>query len=932
MHGPPDCARGAAAPPRWTLVVDHLDDLPVGVVGQRGRGDGWRAAGGRDARRARRNPVLALGVGGDAVVRGIVGVNGGPRQREGRFGTPQGGGGAHVGEQTLGRARLVGGTPEAHDQVVAGSGHCDVEQPGDLRFLRGARVVAELRVTGRLQAVPSEAVFGAVRSPQQVRRTQLLDHAEPGEDGDRELEAFGAVHGEDADRVVVVLGNGDFDDARFLLDLLAQPGDKRTQAVAATVDECPRRLADEAQTPPVVAWPGQRHRQLEQAPLADNPLDGLAHRLPPPAVVELAQRRQTGDHRMAGGQVRRCRAVVPAAAGQRVLREAIVATAEAGRPERGDDRDLVGRVVDRGEDGQQLLHLGGREHQRLALEPRRDAGVFERVLEERQGLPGRQEDGDVGETRGPGARAVVLGVDTDRPLLVDRAPDEAGNLLRLGAAQRGEVVGGHGVAEHDDGDRRRGARRAHGVERGELGLQHAVAEHQITEHRVREGQDPRPRTVVLRERDPVAERVADLVVQRDVGAAKPVDRLLGVAHHEQPPVRYTERRRGPAGDVVVIGDNQRRNLDLQRIGVLELVDEHDLVAIVQRAPDGAVTAQDIACEDEEVVELEPAFGPAFRNRRAHEVERRAKQAAYRRAQDAFDGRLRRPLGVREERLHLRLALAHPRVALALAEREPRPAPQQLECFELVAGGREPVAVHRERVEMREQQVARDPTVAASRQDRVECEDHRSGVGRRHRLGSDLVRAQPVPVGVHQADETLDLAHPETDGGQHDDRPLQRGVGEARVDEAAPAVVEGEARLDVVEHFERGRQSGFERELGEQPLREAVQRGDRRLVERRDRGPAPLAPQLVVGGGRLAFELRADALAELGRGRLRKGDRGNAANVDAAGEEIDGTGDERPGLARTGAGFDEQRAVERALDDVAGVLVEQRRHGSTPTSL
>ena len=66
---------------------------------------------------------------------------------------------------------------------------------------------------------------------------------------------------------------------------------------------------------------------------------------------------------------------------------------------------------------------------------------------------------------------------------------------------------------------------------------------------------------------------------------------------------------GLAIDLVVGGREQRGDVDLDRIGVLELVDEQPLVSTAQPAPDGRTVlgiAQHRTCEHEEIVELELA--------------------------------------------------------------------------------------------------------------------------------------------------------------------------------------------------------------------------------------------------------------------------------------------------------------------------------------
>ena len=104
---------------------------------------------------------------------------------------------------------------------------------------------------------------------------------------------------------------------------------------------------------------------------------------------------------------------------------------------------------------------------------------------------------------------------------------------------------------------------------------------------------------------------ADLVgraeVLGDVGPPEPVDRLLRVADDEQPtghrhelaPVVVLARIVGARGE-------PHGDLELDRVGVLELVEQDPRVALVEQPADVAALREQPAGEDEQVVELEPA--------------------------------------------------------------------------------------------------------------------------------------------------------------------------------------------------------------------------------------------------------------------------------------------------------------------------------------
>ena len=59
--------------------------------------------------------------------------------------------------------------------------------------------------------------------------------------------------------------------------------------------------------------------------------------------------------------------------------------------------EVVGRVVDRPQDHEQVAHGPAGVDQRAGLGPEGDAGLVEGVLEERERRPGRHQHGDVAE-------------------------------------------------------------------------------------------------------------------------------------------------------------------------------------------------------------------------------------------------------------------------------------------------------------------------------------------------------------------------------------------------------------------------------------------------------------------------------------------------------------------------------------------------------
>ena len=86
-----------------------------------------------------------------------------------------------------------------------------------------------------------------------------------------------------------------------------------------------------------------------------------------------------------------------------------------------------------------------------------------------------------------------------------------------------------------------------------------------------------------------------LFVDGDVGAAEAVDALLGIADHEELAGGQTDvapvpgRRLG----LRVLGQ-QEGDLGLQRVGVLELVHEDEIEALLEVATDRDLARQDVA--------------------------------------------------------------------------------------------------------------------------------------------------------------------------------------------------------------------------------------------------------------------------------------------------------------------------------------------------
>ena len=73
--------------------------------------------------------------------------------------------------------------------------------------------------------------------------------------------------------------------------------------------------------------------------------------------------------------------------------------------------------------------------------------------------------------------------------------------------------------------------------------------------------------------------------QPDVGPPEPVDRLFRIAHEEQPARRHGEFGPRPDGTGADARGDQHGQFDLDRVGVLEFVEQEMAIALVEHRPD-----------------------------------------------------------------------------------------------------------------------------------------------------------------------------------------------------------------------------------------------------------------------------------------------------------------------------------------------------------
>ena len=443
----------------------------------------------------------------------------------------------------------------------------------------------------------------------------------------------------------------------------------------------------------------------------------------------------------------------------------------------------------------------------------------------------------------------------------------------LGIAGVGRVADGHVGdlgAEHGDGAVVEQLGTTAGVERTEGGLDVGLVDDEASEDVVDEIDHGVGRPEVGRERHLVgADLIGGSQVLGDVGAAEPVDRLLRVADDEQP-ARFGHEPApvGVVGGVVGPGCQPHGDLQLDRIGVLELVEHDPGIAGVQHATDVATLSDEPSGEHEQVVELESAtHRPLVRPFEDEPADDRTEQLT-----SVAAGRFEQALGFCSE-LELE--------GLEIVECRSRPSSRNassrwpccpasvLRSANSSCAARTASSVTRPLAGFR----SRSPiwpmraTVASwvspggtsvacdrrgERHERRDVDDERTGIVERHAIVDE------VPVG---AEVLGDAAHPGShtepvELAEFDERTaaLDQPAGwlrvvEQAVEQVVPLLLERKAALEFVEHREAGRQPRLDGEVEQQPAGERVQCSDRCVIEAVEGGSRPLggvARQLAIG--------------------------------------------------------------------------------------
>ena len=191
-----------------------------------------------------------------------------------------------------------------------------------------------------------------------------------------------------------------------------------------------------------------------------------------------------------------------------------------------------------------------------------------------------------------------------------------------------------------------------------------------------------------------------------------------------------------------------------------------------------------------------------------------------------------------------------------------------------------------------------------------------------------------PAGARGQAEVVEPAQLDQPAPALDDPAGRFGIVEDLVEQCAPAFLEGELALELVEHPESGRQTGLHGIVVQDPAGEGVQRADRGVVEGVEREVHPLGVDRVVGIGLCRDQLGPQAMAQLGGRLLGERDGGDRADLDTARHERHDPTDQAAGLARTRPRLDEQIGAEIGGDRQPVGAIGQRvvlAHDAAPWS-
>ncbi len=426
----------------------------------------------------------------------------------------------------------------------------------------------------------------------------------------------------DPNAVVIGLGQHGFGDPCVVGSLQARPLEIGPEIGPPCVHPGPRLVDDETQPPPDVTGRIGCHNGFEHTALAHESVEQFGRGGPEPSVVEVLHMAEAGSHGVIdvrlGDRIAQCETAVQP---ETPMSQIIITAAVDERAEGSDGGKFIGRVGDRSQREQEFTDLSGCVDERRGLGSIRHTGFGEGRLERRKCGAGRKQDADVA---GPCIAPDAMFLDLPGCSFVEHRDDRRGHIAGLASSQflgrrfPGERVG----PEHGDGGPERSGVAAMGRQRNVLGLAVGREVDQLPEHMVHPFDDGSGGSEVHRERRTIGDLLARGEEHPDVGSPESVDRLLGIADEEQRAGAGRQVGPVPVAHVRVVGCDERCEFDLDRVGVLELVEEETGVALGQRCANlGTVgsVAQEAASPNEQIVKIESTDSASLIGSLEHEA-------------------------------------------------------------------------------------------------------------------------------------------------------------------------------------------------------------------------------------------------------------------------------------------------------------------------
>lgn len=441
-------------------------------------------------------------------------------------------------------------------------------------------------------------------------------------------------------------------------------------------------------------------------------------------------------------------------------------------------------------------------------------------------------------------------------------------------------------------------------------------------------QDRRHRAEVGGQGNGLAEQVLGGEVRRDVRATEAVDGLLRVADHEQAPFGDLDVAPVLGLGLGAAGDADRE-LDLDRVGVLELVQQQPLEPLLQIRADRRVAPEQIASQHQQVVELQPALGPTKLGRLQHPLGdpvRKVPKASIEEKLDQRTGDLDHLGAVTADFGDVGPVLLAPdpsdlQAAQRLQDRElgllvGRGVEHQPELADLQQLGQQPVLGVEARLG--------HPADLGGRGDQPGEIRHRDQL---RRVDQDSFGDQ-VPVVAEQPRERPKMLQLDPDRHREKQRLGDGVVVEELLLQLGPALLESDRGPDLVEYVDERRQPGLDR-MGEQDLLgKGVQGADRGGVQVVQRPVGELAGAVSP----CLLELDPQAVPQLCACLLGEGHRGDRAQRHAVTQHQGGHSiDQRMRLAGPRTRLDEESGLGIGTDAIARRAVEQLfTHRRPPT--